>query len=39
MNTIALIVLLSLRVLIPFSILITIGEWIRRREKRYWLHM
>lgn len=38
MNTIALIVLLSLRVLIPFSILIAFGEWIKRREQRYWLH-
>lgn len=39
MNTIALIILLSLRALIPFGILIAIGEWVRRREKRYWLHM
>lgn len=37
MNTIALIALLFLRVLVPFSILIAIGEWIRRREKHYWL--
>ena len=39
MNTIALIILLSIRVLIPFSVLIALGEWIRRREKRYWLNM
>lgn len=38
MNTIALIIILSLRVLIPFGILISFGEWIRRRETRYWLH-
>ena len=39
MNTIALIVLLSIRVLIPFGVLVAFGEWVRRREKRYWLHM
>ena len=39
MNTIALIIILSLRVLIPFGILISFGEWIRRRETRYWLHL
>lgn len=38
MNTIAIIILLSLRVLIPLSVLIAFGEWVRRREKRYWLH-
>lgn len=38
MNTIALIIILSLRVLIPFSVLIALGEWVRRCEKRYWLH-
>jgi len=39
MNIIALIIILTIRVLIPFSVLIAFGEWIRRREKRYWLHM
>lgn len=24
------------RVLIPFGLLIAIGEWVRRREIRYW---
>lgn len=38
MNTIALIVLLSLRVIIPVVILLVIGEWVRRREDHYWLH-
>lgn len=39
MNTIALIIILSLRLLIPFSALIALGEWVRRREQRYWLRM
>jgi hypothetical protein len=37
MNTIALIIILMLRVVIPFSALIAVGEWIRRREHGYWL--
>ena len=37
MNTIALIIILMLRVIIPFSALIALGEWIRRREQGYWL--
>jgi len=37
MNTIALIVILMLRVVIPFSALIAFGEWTRRREQGYWL--
>lgn len=39
MNMIALIIILSLRLLIPFSALIAVGEWIRRREQHYWLRM
>lgn len=39
MNTIALIVILSVRALIPFGVLIAIGEWIRRHEKNYWLYL
>lgn len=39
MNTIALILLLSVRVLIPFGVLVAFGEWVRRREQRYWLRM
>ncbi len=39
MNIIALIILLSVRMLLPFGVLVTFGEWIRRREKRYWLHL
>ena len=38
MNTIALLLLLSIRVLIPFGVLVAFGEWVRRREQRYWLH-
>jgi hypothetical protein len=37
MNTIALITILMLRVIIPFGALIAVGEWMRRREQRYWL--
>jgi hypothetical protein len=36
MNTIALAALLLIRVIVPFSILIVFGEWIRRREASYW---
>jgi hypothetical protein len=38
MNTIAFIILLSLRVIIPFGALIAFGEWMNRRENRYWLY-
>lgn len=37
MNTIA--ILLLLRVIAPVSILIVLGEWIRRREVNYWSRM
>jgi hypothetical protein len=26
------------RVLIPVALLLVLGEWVRRREIRYWLH-
>ena len=39
MNAIALGIILIVRVLVPVSILISIGEWIQRREKNYWLRM
>lgn len=38
MNTIALVVLFLLRIILPVSLLIAVGEWIRRREANYWLH-
>lgn len=31
--------LLISRVVLPFGILLLIGEWIRRREANYWLRM
>lgn len=36
MNTIALAAILLIRVVLPFSVLIMLGEWIRRREANYW---
>lgn len=38
MSTIAVALLLILRVLIPFGLLIALGEWVRRKEIRYWVH-
>jgi FtsZ-interacting cell division protein ZipA len=39
MNVIALSIILIVRVLIPLTILLTLGEWAQRREKNYWLRM
>ncbi len=39
MNTIAVALILLIRVVIPFAILISLGEWVRRREQNYWLRM
>lgn len=39
MNTIALTIILIVRVLVPVAILFTVGEWVQRREKNYWLRM
>jgi hypothetical protein len=39
MTTIALTIILIVRVLVPLAILLTLGEWVRRREKNYWLRM
>jgi hypothetical protein len=36
MNTIALAVILLIRVILPASLLIALGEWMRRREANYW---
>jgi len=36
MNAIALAVILLIRVILPISMLIALGEWIRRREANYW---
>jgi hypothetical protein len=38
MSTIALALFILVRVVIPFGLLIAVGEWVRRREIRYWFH-
>jgi Mg2+/Co2+ transporter CorB len=39
MNTIALTIILIVRVLVPITVLISLGEWVQRREKNYWRRM
>lgn len=39
MNAIALTIILIVRVFIPLTLLLTLGEWVQRREKKYWLRM
>ena len=39
MKIITLTALLIVRVLVPVAILFTVGEWVQRREKNYWLRM
>jgi hypothetical protein len=40
MNAVAYtLILFFARVIIPFGTLILFGEWMRRREKNYWLRM
>lgn len=36
MSTIAIALFILIRVVIPFGLLITFGEWMRRREINYW---
>jgi hypothetical protein len=38
MSTIVLAVILLIRLILPISILLVFGEWIRRREANYWFH-
>jgi hypothetical protein len=38
MSTIVIAVVLLIRVILPVSALIALGEWVRRREEKYWLH-
>ena len=38
MSAIAIALLILIRVLIPFGLLIAIGEWVRRREIGYWFN-
>jgi len=37
MSTIVFAVILLIRVILPVSLLIAFGEWMRRREANYWL--
>jgi len=39
MSTIAFAVILLVRLILPFSLLVGLGEWVRRREANYWLRM
>jgi hypothetical protein len=36
MSTIVFAALLLLRLILPVSLLLVVGEWIRRREANYW---
>ncbi len=38
MSTIAVVAIFLVRVILPVSVLIALGEWIRRREANYWSH-
>jgi hypothetical protein len=38
MSTLAVAILLLVRVILPVSALIALGEWLRRREANYWSH-
>jgi hypothetical protein len=37
MTTVTFAFLIVVRVIIPAALLIGFGEWVRRREARYWL--
>jgi len=37
--TIAFVVILLIRIILPVSLLLGLGEWVRRREASYWLRM
>jgi len=39
MNALAITILFLLRVAVPVSILLTLGEWMRRRDMHYWFRM
>jgi hypothetical protein len=36
MTSLALALLLLVRLIVPLIILLTLGEWVRRREINYW---
>jgi hypothetical protein len=38
MSTIAIAVVLLIRLVLPVTLLIALGEWFHRREEKYWLH-
>jgi hypothetical protein len=38
MSTIVFAAILLVRVILPVSLLIAFGEWVRRREVNYWLY-
>lgn len=37
MSTIAFAVILLVRAILPITVLLALGEWMRRREANYWL--
>lgn len=37
MSTVAIAVIFLIRMILPFGLLIALGEWMRRREADYWL--
>jgi hypothetical protein len=36
MNILAFAVILLIRIILPVSLLVALGEWVRRREANYW---
>jgi len=39
MNAIVLTLIFVVRVMVPLTVLLTLGEWVQRREIKYWLQM
>ena len=37
MTTLAFAVILLIRIILPVGLLLTLGEWVHRRETNYWL--
>jgi hypothetical protein len=35
--TIAFAVILLIRIILPLALLLSLGEWVHRREAKYWL--
>lgn len=38
MSAIAFALFILIRIFLPVGLLIAIGEWVHRRESRYWFH-